>query len=237
MVKNSPANAGDMSSIPGSGRSPGGGHGHPVPYSCLENPMDRGAWRARVLGLTKSQTRLKRTEHALTGRSDHAYLTPFSQDLGTRTPTPSCFTGCNRPLPCYICALSHLSRVRLCNPTDCSACSTLTGPSSPVQQALVQAMISLVLWFVFEPRVHATSVHLRKHMARVLRASHQHDFVSRSKPNLYCVCFCLKILAYTVELLTFNSSHHLWSLCLSEAHLARVFSEPLVLRILGSVSA
>ena len=38
--------AGDVGSIPGSGRSPGGGHGHPLWYSCLENPMDRGAWRA-----------------------------------------------------------------------------------------------------------------------------------------------------------------------------------------------
>ena len=47
VVKNLPANAGDVrdvSSIPGSGRSPGGGHGHPLQYSCLENPMDRGAW-------------------------------------------------------------------------------------------------------------------------------------------------------------------------------------------------
>ena len=47
MVKNLPANAGDtgdMGSIPGSGRSPGGGHGSPLQYSCLENPTDRGAW-------------------------------------------------------------------------------------------------------------------------------------------------------------------------------------------------
>ena len=47
MVKNPPANAGDirdMDSIPGLGTSPGGGHGNPLQYSCLENPMDRGAW-------------------------------------------------------------------------------------------------------------------------------------------------------------------------------------------------
>ena len=51
MVKNPPANAGDIrdtDSIPGSGRSSGGGHGHPLQYSSLENPMDRGAWRAIV---------------------------------------------------------------------------------------------------------------------------------------------------------------------------------------------
>ena len=51
--------AGDMGSIPGSGRSLGGEHGNPLQYSCLENPMDRGAWRATVHGVAKSQTRLK----------------------------------------------------------------------------------------------------------------------------------------------------------------------------------
>ena len=51
MVKNPPANAGDerdMGSIPRMGRCPGGGHGNPLQYSCLENPKDRGAWRATV---------------------------------------------------------------------------------------------------------------------------------------------------------------------------------------------
>ena len=58
-VKNLPANAGDIrdsSSIPGSGRSPGKGNGNPLQYSFLENPMDRGAWRTVVHGVTKSQT-------------------------------------------------------------------------------------------------------------------------------------------------------------------------------------
>ena len=62
MVKNPPANAGDVKdtdSIPGSGRSPGEGNSSPPQYSCLENPMDRGAWSATVHGVTKSQTRLK----------------------------------------------------------------------------------------------------------------------------------------------------------------------------------
>ena len=48
-----------MDSILGSGRSPGGGHGNPLPYSCLENPMDRGAWLATVHGIAESRTRLK----------------------------------------------------------------------------------------------------------------------------------------------------------------------------------
>ena len=58
MVKNLPANAGDVRearSIPGLGRFPGGGHGNPLQYSCLENPMDRGAWRATVHGVAKSR--------------------------------------------------------------------------------------------------------------------------------------------------------------------------------------
>ena len=62
VVKNPPANARDrreVSSVPESGRSPGGGHGNPLQYSCLENPMDRGAWRAAVHGVTESGTRLK----------------------------------------------------------------------------------------------------------------------------------------------------------------------------------
>ena len=49
---------GDMGLIPGWGRSPGGGHGNPLQRSCLENPMDRGSWRAMVHGVTKSRTQL-----------------------------------------------------------------------------------------------------------------------------------------------------------------------------------
>ena len=59
VIKNLTANAEDvrdMGSIPGSGRSPRGGHGNPLQYSCLENPMDPGAWRATVHKVTKSQT-------------------------------------------------------------------------------------------------------------------------------------------------------------------------------------
>ena len=51
-------NAADLGSIPGSGRSPGEGNGNPLQYSCLENPMDGGAWWATVHGVTKSWTRL-----------------------------------------------------------------------------------------------------------------------------------------------------------------------------------
>ena len=61
MGKNLPASAGDtrdMGSIPGLGRSPGGGNGNPLQYSCLENSVDRGAWRATVDGVAKRRTQL-----------------------------------------------------------------------------------------------------------------------------------------------------------------------------------
>ena len=57
-VKASARNAEDLGLIRGLGRSPGEGNGNPLQYSCLENPMDRGAWRAAVPGVAKSQTRL-----------------------------------------------------------------------------------------------------------------------------------------------------------------------------------
>ena len=56
MVKNLPANTGDLGSIPGSGRSPGEGNGYPLQHSCLEKSMNRGAWQATVTGITKSWT-------------------------------------------------------------------------------------------------------------------------------------------------------------------------------------
>ena len=62
MVKDPSANAGDLrnvGSFPGSGRSPGGGHGNPLQYSCLKNPMDWGAWQATVRRVAKSRTWLK----------------------------------------------------------------------------------------------------------------------------------------------------------------------------------
>ena len=62
VVKNPPANAEDLRDtglIPGSGKSPGGGHGSSLQYSCLDNPMNRGAWQATVHGVAKSQTQLK----------------------------------------------------------------------------------------------------------------------------------------------------------------------------------
>ena len=70
MVKNLPANAGDirdMGSIPGLGRSPGEGHGNPLQYSCLENPMDRGAWWVTVHGS-------QRVGYSCSGLARHSML-------------------------------------------------------------------------------------------------------------------------------------------------------------------
>ena len=53
MLKNPPANVGDLDSVPGLGRSPGGGNGNPLQYSCVGNPTDRGTWRAAAHGVAK----------------------------------------------------------------------------------------------------------------------------------------------------------------------------------------
>ena len=63
--KESACNTGDQRSIPGSRRSPGEGNGNPLQYSCLENPMDRGAWQATVCGVIKSRTRQSNWAHVM----------------------------------------------------------------------------------------------------------------------------------------------------------------------------
>ena len=81
MVKNLPANAGDTGNeglIPGLGKSPGEGNGNPLQYSCLENPMDRGAWQAAVHGVEKSRSRL----------STHAFFS-LSEGPGGNNPQVS----------------------------------------------------------------------------------------------------------------------------------------------------
>ena len=65
-VKALACNAGHLGSIPRSGRSPGEGNGNPLQYPCLENPMDRGAWRVTVHRVAKIQTRLSNFTHSLT---------------------------------------------------------------------------------------------------------------------------------------------------------------------------
>ena len=69
--------SGDTSSIPRSGRSPGGGHGNPLQYSQLENPLDRGAWQAMVHSVAKSQTQLKRLSTGVFLESPCSFYDPI----------------------------------------------------------------------------------------------------------------------------------------------------------------
>ena len=95
VVKNPPANAWDIrdvGSIPGLERSPGEGHGNPPQYSCLENPMDRGSWRATVHGVAKSRTAWgteRAHTHPLPYTSLHIFQISF-QKHKTRAPVSGC---------------------------------------------------------------------------------------------------------------------------------------------------
>ena len=71
MVKNLPANTGDLGSIPGLGRSPGEGNGNPLQYSCLENPIDGGAWRLQSMGFQRVRYDLA-TKEQLERKADGA---------------------------------------------------------------------------------------------------------------------------------------------------------------------
>ena len=73
--KESACNSGDICSIPGSWRSPGGWHGNPLQYFCLENPMDRGAWQATVHGVTKSPAWQK--QQSMQALKTHCYQQKF----------------------------------------------------------------------------------------------------------------------------------------------------------------
>ena len=136
--KESACNVGDLGSIPGLGGSPGGGHGNPLQYSCLENPMGRGTWRVVVHGVSKSRTRL--SDQAPTARStaiinhgawqrlpsylpesedtDGASLFLFQENLcwGVLTPSPPCWLsgrGLIPPLvPCSLTSKPSLSYPR-----------------------------------------------------------------------------------------------------------------------------
>ena len=120
VVKNTPVHAGgirDAGSIPGSGRSPGGGRGNPLQYSCLENPMDRGAWQATVHSVAQGRTQLKQlsTQNALNSKEneDLWYLDVWQINtqlcLGNSKPHECCWKAKSdfhqRSQNCFACSL------------------------------------------------------------------------------------------------------------------------------------
>ena len=84
VVDNPPANAGDTGSIPGPGRSPGGGNLNPLQCSCLQNPTDREAWQAAVHGVAESQTRLKQLSTRVPG-TELTALSPNNSGIQSRS--------------------------------------------------------------------------------------------------------------------------------------------------------
>ena len=161
VVKNLPATAGDVRgkvSIPGLGRSPGGGHGHPLQYSCRENPMDRGAWRATVHGVSKSRTWLKRLgthAHTLSWlpfslKSKMGFFVPHTF-VGKVKKKPNFLDQCDCP---FVCSLSMGVQTEVPEPQEMEthshwrplAGSTAPPPghrrSSPLQAIFCQSRCS-----------------------------------------------------------------------------------------------
>ena len=98
---------GDLGSIPGLGRSPGGGHGNPLQYSCLKNPWDRVAWQATVQGVSKRWTCLSNLQFHFQMSISTVIAKGFlhgREPEGMRGPLRRVITGCERP-----CALGLLS--------------------------------------------------------------------------------------------------------------------------------
>ena len=86
ILKNPPANAGEVGSIPGSGRSPGEGNGNPLQYSCLENPTHRGAWRATVHGAAESGATEQLSRSMLFSMRDFFLRFSYPWEFWSQTP-------------------------------------------------------------------------------------------------------------------------------------------------------
>ena len=122
-----------MGSIPGLGRSLRGGYGNPLQYSCLENPMDRGAWWATIHGVARSQTQLKWLSTHAWAKGNFACLTwdidillPWPGTYTIGSPSPQAFGLCTKRVRFYVCVcvcvcvlVSQLC-LTLWNPVDCS---------------------------------------------------------------------------------------------------------------------
>ena len=127
VVKNLPANAGDMSSVPESGRSPGEDDGNSLQYSCLENPVDREAWKATIHGVAKSRTWLNVHACIITG-------------------TWPCVCG-KIISPCRRCGLKLTEEYeRKVRPFSLTRCMIYMAAYSTGQKAEVQTL-SALLWY------------------------------------------------------------------------------------------
>ena len=133
MVKDPSTNAGDIrdtGSIPGSGRSRGGGHGKPLQYSCLENPMDRGAWQAPLHRVTQSRTQLKQL-------SLHTHISLRSSRSVSRPVVSSSVTlwtvACSAPLSMEFTRQAYWNGLLF--PTPGELPHTRIEPRSPALQA------------------------------------------------------------------------------------------------------
>ena len=103
--KESACNAGDLGLIPGLRRPPGEGNGNPLQYSCLENPMDRGAWWATVHGVTKSRTRLSNFTFTYSNLSYYYYLLYLKLSLCFKAHAPSISLHSFFLFACYLSSL------------------------------------------------------------------------------------------------------------------------------------
>ena len=106
--KQSACRAGDQGSIPGLGRSPGEGHGYPLPYSCIENSLDRGAWWTKIRGVEKSRTPL--SDYITSAQTGHEKDDTSWQ--GPKQPTVVSACVCVRPCACMCWEVGRNMRFR-----------------------------------------------------------------------------------------------------------------------------
>ena len=142
MLKNPPTNAGDtrdMGSIPETGRSPRGGNGNPLQYSCLKNSTDRGAWQASIHGVTKSQTNLR------CAASKHKPLnwitSPYSLHLAP--PAPPTLASFDSEHTQLLAALPHAWYFLLTSPMSC--CSIIWN-AFPIHHLPMKSNPSFKTW-------------------------------------------------------------------------------------------
>ena len=168
-------NAGDTGLIPASGRFPGGGHGYPLQYSCLDNPIDRGAWQATVHRVAKSQTQLK-------WLSTHACMHVcmyIDRHICTRMHAQSCQTLCN-PVD-YSQPGSSVHEISQARIMEWVAISYSRGLSQPRDLTRVSWVSCLDRWIFYhcttwEVPIH-TQIHTHTH-THTYTYTHTHNWIT-----------------------------------------------------------